>query len=147
MMPCCLLRRQSKAPIDPLEAAKKKFVEGVGRQIALAKNPKYTIEKASYKGGKKQIKKAPPRQWWKTIDGVIFIPIRYGNKPLQLKGGSIATCQPKDLVKTLEEIKNTGEKGDWDDAILRSATRMSKAVKGGRAKKRAVKRPRKKATA
>ena len=140
--------RQSKAPVDPLEAAKKKFVEGVGHQIALAKNPKYTIQKVSYKGGKKQTKKAAPRQWWREVEGTVYIPIRYGNKPVQLKGGSnIAVCASTDLVKTLEEIKNTGEKGAWDDAILRSAGRASKAMKAGKAKKAAAKKPRKKATA
>jgi hypothetical protein len=138
--------RQTKAPVDPLVAAKKKFLEGVGHQIALAKNPKYTIEKVTYKGGKRQVKKAPPRQWWREIAGEVYIPIRYGNKPLQLKGGTnIAVCQPKELVATLQAIQENGASGEWDDAILRSATRARKAAKVGKAKKAAAKKPRRKA--
>ncbi len=146
--------RQSKAPVDPLEAAKKKFVDGVGHQIALAKNPKYTIQKVSYKAGKKQIKKAAPRQWWREVDGTAYIPIRYGNKPLQLKGGTnIAVCQPKELVATLKAIQENGASGKWDDAILQSASRANKvakagkAGKAGKAKKRAAKKPRRKGKA
>ena len=142
--------RQTKAPVDPLEAARKKFVEGVAHQIALAKNPKYTIEKVSYKSGKKQTKKAAPRQWWREVDGTVYVAIRYGNKPLQLKGGNnIAVCQPKELVQTLQAIQENGKSGKWDDAILNSASRASKAAKGGRAKskKAAARKPRKKATA
>ena len=119
-------KRQTKTPVDPKEHVRKKFAEGIQHQIALAKNPKYTIEKTTYKGGQKQTKKAAPRQWWQTIDDKIYVQVRYGNKLLQLKGGNIAVCDQKELVQTLQAIHEKGTSGEWDAALLKAAPRQGR---------------------
>ena len=115
-------KARANATVDPKEHARKKFLDGVERQIKLAENPKYVTEKVSYKGGQKQTKKAPPRAWWKTLGDKTYVRIRYGNRPLELREGTVAVTTPNELVETLRLIHKEGASGKWDAALVKAAS-------------------------
>ncbi len=110
--------------IDPTDRARTKFVAGVTEQIALSKDVNYTVERTRYVDGEKTTYQKPPRKWWRLVGNQIFIPVKYGNRVLELKGGSIAVTDKGGLTSTLEAIKAEGEKGAFDKAITKAAVRQ-----------------------
>lgn len=110
--------------IDPMDRARAKFIAGVADQIALSKNPDYTIEKIKYVDGTKTTINKAPRQWWQMVADKVYVPIKYGNRQLDLDGGGIAVTDKKGLTDTLTTISDMGKNGDFDAAIAKAAVRV-----------------------
>lgn len=58
-------------------------------------------------------------KWWKKIDNIFYLSIRYGNKPLELSKGnfSIKVENENELVPTLEKVIEAVAKGELDELL------------------------------
>lgn len=58
-------------------------------------------------------------KWWKKIDNIFYLSIRYGNKPLELSKGnfSIKVENENELVPTLEKVIEAVAQGELDELL------------------------------
>lgn len=66
-----------------------------------------------------QIPKRFKEWWFATSDGKLYLSIKYGAKEIELAKGknAISIADGKDLIKTLETLKECVESGELDNAI------------------------------
>ena len=69
--------------------------------------------------------------WWKDVNGIVFMEIRYANKAVEIKPGKTAiTIGTMDkLISILEQIKGAVSAGELDKAILAIVATRKKASK------------------
>jgi hypothetical protein len=114
--------RAQRATKDPIASIRKKFVAGVERQKAQAK---------AWKPGAKDLRS------WVTRDedrGLAWITVKYGARPVAIKGRAQATIGPVELSKApqvFDDLKKAAEAGELDKGLLKAA------IQGPRKKKSA----------
>ncbi len=107
---------------DVMEKVNKNFLAGLEKQIAQAK---------AYKPGAKDAKS------WVTRDaeaGKAWITIRYGARPMVIKGTTKTTLGPVPInvvVKALQDVKKAHANGEFEAALQKAS------VLGPRKKKKA----------
>ncbi len=97
---------------DVMEKVKKNFLASLEKQIAQAK---------AYKPGAKDAKS------WVTRDveaGNAWITIRYGARPMVIKGTTKTTLGPVPIdvvVKALQDVKKAHANGEFDAALQKAS--------------------------
>jgi len=61
-------------------------------------------------------------RWWKKIDNIYFLQIRYGNKALELSKGNFSIKIEKEtqLVPTLEKVISAVAQGELDELLAKA---------------------------
>ncbi|MBR9972052.1 hypothetical protein [Magnetospirillum sulfuroxidans] len=105
-------------------------LEGIGHQLELLKNPKYTVERTRYVKGDdgygRQMTSRPPKPWFWEFEGKMFLQIKYGSSQVVMLNGKPTIECGKDIasvIKALEAVKSGIEKGVLDDAINEAKAR------------------------
>jgi hypothetical protein len=67
-------------------------------------------------------------KWWKKIDNIYYLEIRYGNKPLELSKGlfSIQIDDRNQLVPTLEKVISAVASGEFDPILEKVISHLSR---------------------
>jgi len=97
---------------DVMQKVNRNFLAGLDKQIALAK---------AYKPGAKE------KRSWVTRDadaGNSWITVRYGNRPIVLKGTKKTTIGPVpvgDVAKVFEDVKKAHGAGELESALKKVA--------------------------
>ncbi len=102
--------------VGKTETQREKFVAGVQRQVALAKDPSYTYTNARGATVK-------PVKWWVENGEKLLIHPRYGIS--RLKGVTLLSCTPTTLVSTLNKLLTKAKAGGYDAAIGMPASEKS----------------------
>lgn len=117
------VEKRSKSPRQVVQ-------DGISTQIALIKDPDFSIPKTRYvkvieDGQEKSVRKnvtSKPRPWfWLADDGQYLLQIRYGSSiVIELEKGNPTIITGKtttDVQRVLEQIVKAVEAGELDDQI------------------------------
>lgn len=129
-------KRERTIQVDPRVAARAKLVERLEEQIKLAgaivgepytpTATRWVTDPSTGERVKKEVEIKPRKWFWSEMDKY-YLAVRYANKPLALhgkgKGTTIEVGKLKDLVPTLELIRDAAAAGEVDEAISAVAKR------------------------
>lgn len=132
-----------KSPtITPIQIRRTKLIDRINEQIEFAKSVqnntpfnsvRYKTVIDEYTGVKKKIELSKTvKPWWFTTDtNKIAISIRYGAGVLEIAKGkfSIEIPTEKDLIPTLEIVREATLKGELDAQLDTSSTKLRQAFK------------------
>jgi len=113
------------------KSARDVVIDGICHQIQLLKNPSYTVARTRYVkdvdgSHSRQMTSRPPKPWYWTGDGKMFVQIRYGSSQVVMLDGKPTIECGKDVasvIKALEAVRGGIEKGLLDDAITDAKAR------------------------
>ena len=124
-------KTKASALMSPEVRVRGKMLEALDVQIAAAEaqaNGETYIKRASRwitdaETGERVRKEVPVRfnRWhWKDESGKVFIQLRYGNKPLELKKGkpTIELAGEDKLLSTLRELREAIVEGEFDTVLI-----------------------------
>ncbi len=124
-------KTKAGAVASPEIRVRGKMLEGLDVQIAAAEaqaNGETYIKRANRwitdtETGERVRKEVPVRfkRWhWRDESGKIFIQLRYGNKPLELKKGkpTIELAGDDELLPTLRELRSAIVEGEFDAVLM-----------------------------
>jgi hypothetical protein len=127
------VEKRSKSPRQVVQ-------DGISTQIALIKDPDFSIPKTRYvkvieDGQEKSVRKnvtSKPRPWfWLADDGQYMLQIRYGSSiVVELEKGNptiIAGKTTKDVQRVLEQVSNAVDAGDMDEQIMTAKTKTKRS--------------------
>lgn len=109
--------------VDPAVRQRTKFIAGLDEQIGLARDSNFTVDRIRYKDGERVDVKSPPRKWWFLIGGKVYTDIKYGNRSILDEGKSAEIGDMSNLASTYEAVKESAEKGEFDEQIAKAAVR------------------------
>lgn len=106
--------------LSPFDRAKNAITASLKDQIALAKDPKFVVERTRYKDGKGEIYHSTPRSWVATRENdgteMAYIQPRWGTS-LLFGADQGFSCKPKEVGKTLNTLLQALEAGELDEVI------------------------------
>ncbi len=124
-------KTKAGAVASPEIRVRGKMLEGLDVQIAAAEaqaNGETYIKRANRwitdtETGERVRKEVPVRfnRWhWRDESGKVFIQLRYGNKPLELKQGkpTIELAGENELLPTLRELREAIVEGEFDAVLM-----------------------------
>ena len=106
-----------------MEDLRRIFLEGLSRQICLAKDPDFTYPGHAFvqPGGKavKQMRYKRPRPWWFEEDGVLYLRLSFGERSMPIPGKNpvIRVGNKSNLLPTLETLHIMVDNRELDDVI------------------------------
>jgi hypothetical protein len=111
-------------PVDKLAQRRMRLVEHLKQQIALATNPKLTIQKEfrekDEETGEITVKtvERPVRSWVKVGENKAFISCKVGVRPIEFaKGKKFIVCKPTEVKQTLQTLMDAASEGELDEHI------------------------------
>jgi hypothetical protein len=125
---------------DPVIHRRNKLIVRLQQQIALVKDPQFTLTRQKWiadESGVKQLRelRKKVRAWWR-IDptGAVVLTVRYGAKPIEFEKGkaAIAVGKKEKLIPTIETVIAAVEAGELDGVLAtmsKSAVVMTKGKK------------------
>ena len=125
---------------DPVIQRRNKLIVRLQQQIALVKDPQFTLTRQKWiadETGVKQLRSLPKkvRPWWR-IDptGAVVLTVRYGAKPIEFSKGlaAIAVGKKEKLISTIETVIAAVEAGELD-AVLATMSKSAVMTKGKKA--------------
>lgn len=139
-----LIKAVSSDKADPVSLMRRKLLERIADQIALAKAQaegaihqrlRFRRVKDPLTGDVTYIPaKSRIRPWWQEQrDGSVLLTVKYGSRPLDLQNGkaAIKASSFSEVVPTLEVIQTAVRAGELDAQILRAAEEFRVRFKGG----------------
>lgn len=105
--------RTERVKEAPIEAIRKRFISGIEKQKAQAR---------AWKPGAKDLRS------WVTRDevrGLAWVTVKYGARPVAIRGRSKSTIGPVDLSKlpqVFDDIRKAAEAGELDKGLMKAAT-------------------------
>ena len=139
-------KTKAGAVASPEIRVRGKMLEGLDVQIAAAEaqaNGETYIKRANRwitdtETGERVRKEVPVRfnRWhWRDESGKVFIQLRYGNKPLELKKGkpTIELSGKDELLPTLRGLRDAITEGEFDAVLI--AAKKERASNWVRSKK------------
>ena len=106
-----------------MEDLRRIFLEGLSRQIGLAKDPDFTYPSHAFveRGGKtvKQMRYKRPRPWWFEEDGMLYLRLNFGERSIPIPGKNpvIRIGGKSNLLPTLEALHILVDNREMDDVI------------------------------
>lgn len=106
-----------------MEDLRRIFLEGLSRQIGLAKDPGFTYPSHAFveRGGNtvKQMRYKQPRPWWFEEDGVLYLRLNFGERSMPIPGKNpvIRLGGKSNLLPTLEALHILVDNRELDDVI------------------------------
>jgi hypothetical protein len=125
---------------DPVIHRRNKLMVRLQQQIALVKDPQFTLTRQKWiadEHGVKQLRelKKRVRAWWRTDPtGAVVLTVRYGAKPIEFAPGkaAIAVSKKEKLIPTIETVIAAVEAGELDN-VLATMSKSAVMTKGKRA--------------
>jgi hypothetical protein len=129
------------AAADPAIQRRNKLIVRLQQQIALVKDPQFTLTRQKWiadETGVKQLRELRKRvrAWWRTdATGAVVLTVRYGARVIEFAPGkaAIAVGKKEKLISTIETIIAAVEAGELDSVLAQMGKSSSQFVKGKRA--------------
>lgn len=119
--------------VNPIEQKRRKMIEGVEQQLAMWRDPAYSIERTVYVGGddgeRRHGKKEAftPKKWWKRWSDKFVVTPRFGVRPLELQPGKKVYAVTSENMETfLNTIIEQVKSGRYDEQLIKLGTRVRK---------------------
>jgi hypothetical protein len=125
---------------DPVVQRRAKLIVRLQQQIALVKDPQFTLTRQKWvtdEAGVKQLRelRKKVRAWWRTDPtGAVVLTVRYGARVIEFAPGkaAIAVGKKEKLVPTIETVIAAVEAGELD-AVLATMSKSAVLTKGKKA--------------
>lgn len=111
---------------DPVVHRRNKLITRLNQQIALARDPSFTLSRSKWvadEQGVKQLREMPKkvRPWWRVVDasGNIMLKVVYGARAIEMEKGKagIVVGKKDQLIPTIETVIAAVEAGELDAVI------------------------------
>jgi hypothetical protein len=125
---------------DPVIQRRNKLIVQLQQQIALVKDPQFTLTRQKWiadEQGVKQLRELRKRvrAWWRAdAMGAVVLTVRYGAKPIEFEKGkaAIAVGKKERLIPTIETVIGAVEAGELD-TVLAQMSKTAVLTKGKQA--------------
>ena len=125
---------------DPVIQRRNKLIVRLQQQIALVKDPQFTLTRQKWiadETGVKQLRSLPKKvqPWWRIdLTGAVALTVRYGAKPIEFAPGNaaIAVGKKEKLIPTIETVIAAVQAGELD-TVLATMSKSPVLTKGKKA--------------
>jgi hypothetical protein len=105
---------------NPIAFRRRKLMAKINEQIQLATNKDYTHTQRKWiaddegKQTKAEVTKCIKRWWTASVDGKIYLVVRYGSKPLEFAKdeNAIDLAYEAEVAETLRKVREAAELGE-----------------------------------
>jgi hypothetical protein len=125
---------------DPVNQRRNKLIVRLRQQIALARDPQFTLTRQKWiadEAGVKQLRELRKRvRAWRRTDatGAVVLKVLYGSRAIEFAPGkaAIAVGKKEKLIPTIETVIAAVEAGELD-AVLATMSKSAVMTKGKKA--------------
>ena len=125
---------------DPVIQRRNKLIVRLQQQIALVKDPNFTLTRQKWLADEQGIKqlrelKKRVRAWWRTdATGAVVLTVRYGARSIEFEKGkaAISVGKKEKLIPTIETVIAAVEAGELD-GVLAQMSKTAVMMKGKKA--------------
>jgi hypothetical protein len=120
---------------DPVMSRRSQLIARIEDQKRLIEDPAYVRVSHRFTGkgeARRQVEKQQRvKRWWRETPTGVFFSVYSGARPVELDRGknAIAVASLKDLLKTLDSLRDAVAAGELDDAMAKAAASRKKTKK------------------